>query len=95
MQWMWAKRYQKDIWAWFIQEKLLYNTDYPRIQKYFSEAPFTPELGENNSSSPKLGTYIGWMIVREYMKRNPQLSLKQLLENNDAQQILEGSKFRG
>ncbi|MCI0920897.1 gliding motility lipoprotein GldB [Sphingobacterium rhinopitheci] len=94
-QWEWAKRYQKDIWAWFIQEKLLYNTDYPRIQKYFSEAPFTPELGENNSSSPKLGTYIGWMIVREYMKRNPQLSLKQLLENNDAQQILEGSKFRG
>lgn len=91
----WAKRYQKDIWAWFIEENLLYNSDYPRIQKYFSEAPFTPELGENNESSPKLGTYIGWMIVRKYMERNPEVTLTMLLENMDAQQILEDSKFKG
>lgn len=91
----WVKRYQKDIWAWFLQENLLYNTDYPRIQKYFSEAPFTPELGENNESAPKLGSYIGWMIVRKYMERNSNVSLKKLLENTDAQKILEESKFKG
>lgn len=91
----WSKRYQKDIWAWFVQEKLLYSTDYSRIQRYFSEAPFTPELGEKNKSSPKLGTYIGWMIVRQYMDRHPHVSLKELLENTDAQQLLEDSKFKG
>lgn len=91
----WAKQYQKEIWTWFVQENLLYNTDYPRIQKYFSEAPFTPELGENNESAPKLGSYIGWMIVRKYMERNPQISLKELLEQQDAQQILEDAKFKG
>lgn len=91
----WAKKYQKDIWTWFVQENLLYNTDYNRIQKYFTEAPFTPELGENNESAPKLGSYIGWMIVRKYMERNSTINLRELLENDNAQQILEESKFRG
>lgn len=91
----WAKKYQREIWAWFLKENLLYNTDYNRIQKYFTEAPFTPELGDNNESAPKLGSYIGWMIVRKYMERHPEVSLRQLLELNDAQQILEDSKFKG
>lgn len=91
----WSKQYQKDIWAWFIEENLLYNNDYNRIYKYFSEAPFTPELGINNESSPKLGSYIGWMIVRKYMERNPEVPLNELLENTNAQLILKESNFRG
>ena len=91
----WAKKYQNDVWSWFLQENLLYSTDYLRIQKYFTEAPFTPELGANNESAPKLGTYIGWMLVRKYMDRNPQISLQELFANADAQKILEESKFKG
>lgn len=91
----WAQRYQADIWSWFMEENLLYNTDYMRIQKYFTEAPFTPELGENNESAPKLGSYMGWMIVRKYMERHPELGLKELFENTNAQEILEESKFKG
>lgn len=91
----WIRRYQADVWAWFIQENLLYSSDYMGIQKYFSETPFTRELGENNESAPKLGSYIGWMIVRKFMERNPELNLTQLFATEDAQEILEGSKFRG
>ena len=94
-QFMWANKFESDIWSWFLQENLLYDTDLNRIQKYFTEAPFTPELGEKNESSPKLGSYIGWMLVRKYMSRSPNLTLKDLLENNDAQQILEESKYKG
>ncbi len=91
----WARRYQADVWAWFVQENLLYNTDYLRIQKYFTEAPFTPELGENNESAPKLGSYIGWVIVRKYMERHPEMGLKELFAHENAQEILEESKFKG
>ncbi len=91
----WAKKYQSDVWGWFMQEDLLYSTDYLRIQKYFSEAPFTPELGENNESAPKLGTYMGWMMVRKFMERNPEMELIDLLAIEDPQQILEGAKFKG
>ncbi len=94
-QMKWARRYQEDVWSWFVQENLLYNTDYLRIQKYFTEAPFTPELGENNESAPKLGSYMGWMIIRKYMERHPEMGLKELFKIENAQEILEDSKFKG
>lgn len=94
-QQQWAQAYQEDIWAWFLSEELLYSTDYLRIQKYFSEMPFTAELGENNESAPKLGSYLGWQIVRKYMNKHPEVTLAALFENKNAQEILEQSKFRG
>ncbi|GHE48406.1 hypothetical protein GCM10017764_34390 [Sphingobacterium griseoflavum] len=94
-QMKWAKAYQPEIWAWFLQEDLLYSTDYLRMQRYFTEGPFTAELGENNESAPKLGTYLGWQIVRQYMQQNPEISLAELLDNSDAQDILSKSKFKG
>lgn len=94
-QWEWANHFERDIWAWLLQENLLYEADYNRIQKYLGEAPFTPELGEQNDSAPKLGVFIGWKIVRAYMERNPDISLPGLLEINDAQKILDGSRYRG
>lgn len=94
-QMQWADRYQQDIWGWFLGEDLLFNTDYLRIQHYFNEGPFTRELGENHESAPKLGMYIGWQIIRRYMERHPDVTLKELFANQDAQQILDGSKYRG
>lgn len=94
-QMAWAQKYEQDVWAWFVQEDLLYSTDYLRTQKYFSEAPFTPELGENNESAPKLGSYVGWMMVRKYMQAHPEMELQELFAIEDAQQVLEDSKYRG
>src|SRR5690606_16610355 len=94
-QWDWANHFERDIWAWFLQENLLYEADYNRIQKYLGEAPFTPELGEQNESAPKLGVFIGWKMVRAYMERNPEVTLTELLGMNDAQQLLEESRYRG
>lgn len=91
----WAQRHEQDVWSWFVQGDLLYSTDYLRTQKYFSEAPFTPELGENNESAPKLGSYLGWMMVRKYMQNHPEMELKELFAIEDAQQVLEASKYRG
>lgn len=91
----WANHYESDIWAWFVSEDLLYSTDYMRIQKFFSEAPFTPDLGANNESAPKLGSYLGWKIVRKYMEENPDVDLVQLMSFDNAQEILSKSRYRG
>jgi len=91
----WANRYESDIWAWFLQENLLYESDYNRIQKYLGEAPFTAELGERNESAPKLGAFIGWKLVTAYMDRNSDVTLSELLGNTDAQYLLNESRYRG
>ena len=90
----WSHDFEAQTWAYFLEENLLYETDYNRIQKYLNEAPFTPGLGEHNNSAPKLGIYTGWQIVKHYMERHADVSLPQLLANNDAQGILNQSGYR-
>lgn len=90
----WCAEHEADIWAYFLDESLLYETDYLKIQKFLAEAPFTPGLGDGNESAPKLGVWIGWQIVRKYMDKNPELSLAQLMAEPDAQKILRASKYK-
>ena len=90
----WAQQFEGDIWAYFLENNFLYETDYQKIQVFLSEGPFTPGLGENRDSAPKLGTWTGWQIVRKYMEENPNITLQQLMAENDAQKILNQSKYR-
>lgn len=90
----WCEDFKANIWGYFLEENLLYESDMQKIDKYISEAPFTPGLGERNESAPKLAVWTGWQIVREYMERNPDITLAQLMALDDAQKILNGSKYR-
>ncbi len=90
----WTQNFESDIWAYFLENNLLYETDYHKIQVYLSDGPFTPGLGENRDSAPKLGVWTGWQIVRKYMAENPKITLQQLMAENDAQKILNKSKYK-
>lgn len=90
----WCNDFESKIWGYFLEENLLYETDYPKIQKYLTEAPFTPGLGERNESAPKLAVYTGWQIVRAYMDKHPEVTLPQLMADKDAQKILNQSKYK-
>ena len=90
----WCKTYEPDIWGYFLENNLLYETDYMKYQKYLTEAPFTPGIGERNESAPKLGIFIGRQIVRNYMEKNPEITLQQLMNETDAQKILNESKYK-
>jgi gliding motility-associated lipoprotein GldB len=90
----WCQQFESNIWGYFLENELLYETDYPKIQVYLTDGPFTPQLGEKRSSAPKLGVWIGWQIVRKYMIENPNVTLQQLMQETDAQKILMGSKYK-
>ncbi|MNL31268.1 hypothetical protein D3C87_1530460 [compost metagenome] len=90
----WCKTFEGDIWGYYLQNNLLFETDYQKIQVFLSEGPFTPGLGEKNESAPKLGIWVGWQIVRKYMQENKQVTLQQLMAEKDAQKILQGAKYK-
>jgi hypothetical protein len=90
----WCKNYEPEIWAYLLQENLLYETDYLKIQKYLTDAPFTPGLGQGNESAPKLGVWVGWQIVKKYMERHPEVSLQQLLLSKNTKIILKESRYK-
>lgn len=93
-QMKWAEEFESDSWAYFLEYNLLYDTDYFKIQKYIAEAPFTPGLGTQNDSAPKLGLYLGWQIVKKYMENQSEVTLQQLMLEKDPQKILNLAKYR-
>lgn len=93
-QMKWAEDYEAGIWGYFLEQNLLYETDYMKFQKYLTEAPFTPGIGNKNESAPKLAVFTGWKIVKEYMDKNPSVTLQDLMADNDFQKILDKSKYR-
>lgn len=93
-QMKWCTSFEAGVWGYFLENNLLYETDYMKIQHYLTEAPFTPELGEKNDSAPKLGIYTGWQIVKKYMDNNSNVTLQQLVAETDYQKILKQSKYK-
>ena len=87
----WAKRHEKAVWKWFIEENLVYETDVRRMQRYLGEAPFTPEFGKDAPS--RLGLFTGWQVVRKYMELHPDVTPRELLQEGNAQRILQEARY--
>ena len=90
----WCKNFEGNIWGLFLENDLLYQTDFRKIQVYLTDGPFTPGLGDKSDSAPKLGIWIGWQMVKKYMIENPDVTLQQLMADTDAQKILTKSKYK-
>jgi len=88
----WVKKNEPNIWAFFINKEILYSTDKRVFDKFISDGPFTSSFTKDSPS--RTGSWIGWQIVRSYMKNNKQVSLKNLMSENDAQKILTKSKYK-
>ncbi|WP_259404595.1 gliding motility lipoprotein GldB [Hymenobacter sp. HSC-4F20] len=80
------------IWAHFIDKNLLYNTAPFTIQKYIGERPNIPEI--DKTCPGRVGAWVGWQIVRKYMADHPNVTLKQLMAEKNAQRILNESRYR-
>lgn len=91
-QWAWSTKFEKDIWMTIVDKKDLFSTDMLLIRKYMNEAPFTGPISQE--SPGRLGTWIGWRIVVSYMNRNSDIGLKELMDENNAQKILEKSGYK-
>ncbi len=87
----WAKHNEKDVWDYLIAKKLLFSNDLMDIRKFTGEGPFT--IPFTNSSPPHIGIWTGWQIVRSYMKNHPEVTVRQLMLDDDYQNILRYSRY--
>ena len=88
----WCKDNEAGIWASFLKENVIYETNFKKIAKLVTPSPNSP--GMPQEAPGETGNYIGWQIVKQFMKRNPTTSMAQLLALTDAQQILDKSKYK-
>ncbi|MFI8378599.1 gliding motility lipoprotein GldB [Leeuwenhoekiella sp. NPDC079379] len=92
-QYNWAEANEVDIWKYFIENQLLFDTDSKLLSRFVNPAPFSKfYLDFDNDSPPRLGRYIGWRIVNRYMERNA-IPL-QMLPEKSTDEIFEKTNYK-
>ena len=87
----WCQKNEGGMWTYIIEHKLLFSSDRMNIVRFINPAPFTSSF--TTDSPGRSGIWIGWQIVRSYMKKHPGISLPVLLADNDYQKILNDSGY--
>ena len=80
------------VWGHFLEKNLLYTTTPFVIQKYVGERPKVPEI--DRTCPGRVGQWVGLQIVRKYMAEHPDVTLAQLMAQQNAQRILSDSHYR-
>nr|WP_229368354.1 gliding motility protein [Fibrisoma limi] len=81
------------VWAHFIDNQLLYQTNPAVKQRYLNERPFTAEIGPRAPGA--IARWVGWRIVSRYYDENSNVSIQELMANADARQIFQQSGYKG
>ena len=90
----WALTNEEQIWRYFIEHEVLYDTDSELQRRFINLAPFSKfRLQLDNESPSQLGQYMGWQIVRQFAEKNPDVSLAELLQT-DAEELFKKSNYK-
>ena len=79
------------MWNYLIEKKMLFSSKRMDIVRYINDGPTTS--GYPLESPGRAGVWIGWQIVRQYMKKHPEITLPELMHNSDYQKILNDSEY--
>ncbi len=91
-QWKWCEANEGKMWNYVVENKHLFSSEILLTAKYINPAPFTAFFPEE--SPGRAGIWIGWQIIRSYMDKNKSITLPELMNNFNAQDILEKSGYR-
>ena len=92
LQWKWLNENESSIWAFFLQQNLLYNADWQKIRKFVEYSPSSP--GMPAEAPGRSGDWLGWQIIKAYMEQNPTTQMKDLLKLTDSQVILRQARYK-
>lgn len=82
---------EKEMWAYLIDQKLLFTSDRFRIAQFTNPGPFTKDF--MSESPARAAVWIGCRIIESFMERNKSVSLSELAGMNDYQEILNQSRY--
>lgn len=82
---------EKNIWAFFVQNDMLYKTDPQLIREYVTDGPFTNALGKDSPGN--IGQFVGWQIVKKWVSKNKGMSMDSLMKK-DPVQLFEESRYK-
>lgn len=88
----WCDENESSIWAFLIDNDLLFSSREKEYRSYLNHAPFSK--GMTQESPSRIAYYIGYKIVEKYMKNNNEVSINELMFEEDFMKILTQSKYK-
>ncbi len=76
-EWKWLSENEKNAWSALIDRELLFSIDPTTTDRMVRPAPATSLI--HPDAPGRAGRYIGYRIVKAYLKRHPEKSLEWLL----------------
>lgn len=91
-EWAGSLANEQEVWSRLLEMKVLYEPLGPKNIKIVTAGPSSDNVFQE--APGQIGNFIGWQMVKSYMKRYPQTTLKELLALTDAQKFLEKAKYK-
>ena len=88
----WCRKNERQMWLTMVDKKALFSTSVKEIGRMVNPAPFTASFSQKSPGG--VGQWIGYKIVKSYLKNNPSVTLQQLMYENDYQKILNMSHYK-
>jgi hypothetical protein len=88
----WVKSNELEMWAFFFDQNLFYESNTMKINKYINPSPNSP--GMPAAAPGRTANYIGLQIVKAYMKKHPKTTLNELIAIKDAQKLMDKSRYK-
>ncbi len=87
----WCKKNERDIYNFFISQNLLFEIDPALTKNFLNEGPNTQ--GMPPESPGNIGNFVGWQIVKSYLKKHATVSLQELMRK-PAKEIFTQSAYK-
>jgi hypothetical protein len=91
-QMKWCNDNELQMWAFFFDQNLFYETSGVKINKFIDESPNSPNMP--TEAPGRTGNYLGYKIVDSFMKKNKDMTLSELILFDDAQKLMEMSNYK-
>lgn len=88
----WLNDNELQIWDYFLEKNLVYETNHLKVNKYLNPSPNSP--GMPPEAPGRTATYIGWQIIKSYMRKHPETTLPELIGLRDSQKLMELAKYK-
>ena len=90
-QMAWAKVNQANVWNYMMEKEMVFSKNEDVARRMVG---ISPETKPFKGSPGRMGAYIGWMIVINYMQNNPKITLPELMAEKDSRKILDQSGYK-
>ena len=90
-EWNTSFEHDEIIWANFVENKLIYETNHHIKKKFLGDRPNVHEIGDKCPG--RIGQWLGWQIINAYAEKSG-VSVRQLMSETDANKIFNQSGYK-